>query len=365
MSKDVKSPDWVSNLKILQRAIFELLKGVVSPEDITVLLSDSAMKKYWIRCFTHKSADAKNNYEGLEFYGDTVLGYVFVSYLRDLYKDTLNQHKATLFLNKYMSKKYQAYLASKMGLVDLVRFDPKHPGADVSIREDVFEAFFGTLNNASDDLIQKGMGYMYCFNLLRDIFEHEELEEPEEIRRDAITELKEIYEGMRWGEPNYRVENSDRPEMGRVKVSVISKVGGILGVGYAPTRDEAQLIAAEEALKTLEQKEGIDRAYVEQEKIKREQGKNPEFAKQYRRVELAIAKVNETARAQKRATIEEFKLESVEKVPGTYTFSLNVAYRGADGKLNWKIVKQNTDRNKEVARIGLMKEFADLYKIPE
>jgi dsRNA-specific ribonuclease len=370
MSTQVLSqPPWVNNIKLLQGKVFSIIGRIIDTTHIDALLDETALTTYWAPAFTHKSVDAKpdKNYEKLEFFGDKVMNYVFSMHIRERFGGEIDQAKGTLLMNQYMSKEFQAQLAEKLGLPEYVRFDPKYPNVNIHIKEDVIEAFFGCLSALSDDRIQKGFGTIYCFNLINDIFNDIPIV-LEDIRKDPVTRLKELFEKLAWGTPQYTTKNSDNPKLGEVKVEIrYAQTGQVLGVGYG-TKTKAEAEAATNSLKTLED-EGITVEYADQEKLERQRQRNPEFERQYRRVQAAIEKLNEVARNSGRVTISDFKITQVEthRVQGgqRYTFAIQVAWKGSDGKLVWKIITQQTGDDQDRTKIRVMKEFADKYNIPE
>jgi len=363
-AQTLSQPAWVGNLSVLQKAIYDIISKVIDKDHVPILLSAEAMVNYWAPAFTHKSVDATNNYEKLEFYGDKVLSYAFSSYIRQRFQNTLNQEQATLLLNQYMSKRYQPELARNLGLVELVRYNPEIPGVNVKVQEDIFESFFGAFSTITDDAIQPGLGYIYCFNLISDIFN--EIEINPEAQKDPKSQLKEIFEGLKWGEPNYITIHSDDPSRGETKVEIRSITGEVIGVGYG-SKKIAEFKAAENALNKLVS-EGITAESVEKEKTRRARAQNPEFEKQYRRVEAAIVRLSQQAQAAGKTRVDRFKITRIDaqRVQGgyRYTFSIDVAYDSGQGRLTWRSAHQLTGSNPDQTKIDLMKTFADNYGIP-
>jgi dsRNA-specific ribonuclease len=360
--------NWTENVSILQRAIYEILVQKLGmeldPSQINILFSQEAMANYWIPAFTHKTVDAANNYETLEFYGDKVLSNAYSQYLRRRFGKDLDQAIGTLLVNKHMSKMFQAQLARELGLPELMRYDPEEPKVTISVQEDAFESFAGALNNLAEDLIKLGLGYVYIFNMITALFNPIEIK-LSEVKRDVKTELKEIYEKMGWGEPNYYTEPSDNPSLGPVKSEIRSKTGQTIGVGYG-SKDAAQFDAARQALETLAS-QGITYESATEEKLKRKRIHNPEFEHQYQRMNDAIDKFNKQLSEKGRVQIKDFKLASIDqrRVGGgmRYTYSLKFAYPTPTG-LIWKDIIQRTGKDNDQTQIEVMKEFADRLRVP-
>ena len=365
--KVLSEPTWVHDPQILQKNLYQIFLRIfkeVEPSHLQHFFDGVALQNYWAKCFTHASVDSTNNYEKLEFYGDKVLNHAFAEYLRLRFKDELNQANGTLLLNQYMSKKFQAQLARELGLSELIRFDPEYPRVSVSVQEDIFEAFAGCIHNIAEDRIGRGLGQVYVFNMIAELFDPIPIVLAE-VEKDKKTILKEIYEKMAWGEPNYVYKNTDNPSLGPFRVEVRSRTGDLLGFGYG-SEGEAPFEAAANALKTLEAQnitwESADQARTERNRIR-----NPEFDRQYRRVQNAIERLNEQAKAQRTVPITDFKVAKVEerRTGGgfRYTFAIQIAYQTPTG-LTWRAVQQLTGSDSDQTKIDLMRTFADKYGVP-
>jgi dsRNA-specific ribonuclease len=358
----------VARIRKLQDKIFSILGSVIDESHINALLDETALTKYWERVFTHKSVDADplKNYDTFEFYGDKVMNDTFSDVIRMRFGDKINQEKGTLLMNTYMSKRFQPVIADKLGLPEFVRYDPEYPEVTKKVKEDIVEAFFGCLKIICDDRIHMGMGYVYCFNLNNHIFKDIPIV-LDDIQKDPITLLKERFEKLRWGEPQYTYKNSDDLSLGNTKVEIRdSRTGTLLGTGYG-TKDVAEADAAQNALRKIEG-EGCTLEYADKYRLEQKLKRDPEFEKQYRRVEAAIVKLNNAAQRSGKVVIEKFKIQAVEShrvAKGQrFTFAIQVAYKGPDDKLNWKILSQKTGDNQDATKVQLMKELADMYHIP-
>jgi dsRNA-specific ribonuclease len=367
--KILSQPAWVNDVKLLQTALFNILGGITEQTHLNAFFDETALNNYWIPAFTHKSVnpDPQKNYETLEFYGDKVMNDTFSSYIRKRFNNRINQEKATLLQNRYMFKGFQAELSEKLKLPELVRFDPEYPDINKSIKEDVLEAFFGSLKNLGDDRIMMGVGYIYCFNLITKIFN----EIPivlEDVQKDSITLLKELFDKLGWGAVKYDYSDSDYPQLGKKKAIVSNeKTNTLLGVGYGPDQPDAKAAAAQNALEKLN-KEGITQEYAEENILERQRTLKPEFDKQYLRVQEAIKVLNKESQKRGKVQIRDFKIVAVESHEVTggrrYTFGINVEYQEPNGKVAWKIIDKWTGNSQDSAKIELMKRFANAHNVP-
>ena len=352
---------WSDNLVALQHAIHNVLSSILTPEHARLILSGECMTNYWIPAFTHRSvAPQPYNYERYEFDGDLRLAAQFNRYLRLRFGTMLSPAQGTYFQNFYMSKNYQAELSRKKKLNMLVRYDPSVEDANVDIEEDVFEAFAGALGSVVDDKIVEGMGNTYVLNFISSIFNEIPLS-LDEVERDPPSNLKELFDKKKWGDVRYQVENSDRPDVGPKKIVIRDRQGGVLGIGYGKEA-QAKNQAASEALQKLAE-QGVTRESADQEQLETKRRQSSAFDEQYRRVEASIKKLNQMAASRGQAQATEFKMNSDGSTKNgsntLYSFSLNLAYPMADGKVNWKSTISQTGTDQNATRIALMKAFGD------
>lgn len=135
-------------------------------------------------------------------------------------------------------------------------------------------------------------------------------------------------------------------------VKIISHYGNIIGTGYG-SRKEAQLIAAEDALKKFAEKqitpETADKLKIDY-KI--------EYEKQHKRVQEAIDKHNE----ENVDKFVDFTIVGIKRNKNKYTLGIKAAYQEND-KIQWKIIHTSTGYGVNRTKIKMMKTFADLYNI--
>ena len=299
--------------------------------------------------------------EQLEFYGDKTLNHAFLSYIREVFDNKINPQQGTLMLNKYMSKMFQANLATKLKLADYVRYDAKIHDATVHIREDVFEAFIGAFEQCTDDRIQKGLGYVYCFNYIILLFNEIPIN-IEDVKKDDVTQLKELFEKLDWGEPAYIKSASEEPSKGEYRTDIRSVTGDIIGTGYG-SESGSRIIAATMALKFLAEK-GYTLEIAETKRVAQNRKQNPELDLQYRRLEEAIKIINSRNPNEQIVKFIIKQLNTQHTPSGSlYLFTLNVAYKDGD-KLKWRVLSQKTGPDRNVAKTELLKDFANIYGVP-
>lgn len=166
-SQSRPNPDNGEWLKEFQRYIYTLLTPIITDKKILDIMVDEKAMPIWIRAFTHETYNAEFNYERLETKGDVLAAYVFSKYLWRRFPDITSQ-TITEYKNRYMTKEHQRQYGRQMKFGDwaLVR------GAKINdkIYEDIFESFFGALDDLSDK-VKDGLGAVNAFNYFIAIFE--------------------------------------------------------------------------------------------------------------------------------------------------------------------------------------------------
>ena len=137
-------------------------------------LSPEAME-IWADALTHETYSPSKNYEEYEFGGDASLKYLFPRYLRKKFRG-LNKRDYTNLNVAYMSKLFQAELSRKLGLNNYVRIGGLTQPELINIQGDIFESFFGALEEITDELIFDGYGILVCENMLTHIFSTVEID---------------------------------------------------------------------------------------------------------------------------------------------------------------------------------------------
>ena len=342
-------------VKGLIKCIYSHLARIVNDKaHLTILLNETALKKWWIPAFTHESVDATTNYQKLEFQGDTLLKYVFTTFVVKkvvpFKSDTI-----TLIMGKYMSRKYQAELAISMGLSNFIRhinIKSVAPLPLLKIQEDVFEAFFGALGAASDALIQEGQGSVYASNLIKWLFRDSD-QLFQNVEKDNITTLKEMFDNNNMPEPVYECESDGM----LMKCRVLLSVGGeVVGQAEDKIDEVARQAAAGNALAYF-QKNPINPA----RRQKKEEEKN-EYQVQAERVKLAIAKLNDMLRSKGKVEIKDHRIITNQSGNET-TQQLMVQYQISPTSHEWKMLSSQTGTNPQETKIALLRNFADRYLV--
>lgn len=181
--------------------------------------TDEAGMDLFIRAMTHDSVNPMerwNNYEMLEHIGDTTVNKSITWYLKSRFPEIYNMgDTGVVIMSKQegmlKSKPFLAKYSEKLGFPSFIRYRPlefeitkenkdgtretgtKRVNLDQSMKEDVFESFFGCLEDVIDNKEGfPGVGYSVCFRILSSIFDEEEIPTSLADLVDDKTKLKEV-----------------------------------------------------------------------------------------------------------------------------------------------------------------------------
>jgi hypothetical protein len=205
---------------------------------------------------------------------------------------------------------------------------------------------------------------MYCFNLFRHLFSGVTIN-LSTVKKNEITQLKEMFTALYEPDPVYKTEPTDNKERGNIKMIVRKSDGTKIGEGYGEDVKEAKLNAAKAALQHIYKYSGLTLESAQKLKLQREIQTQPELARQIQRLEAALVLLNQRAQQNNQLQIVDYKIQ---KLTGTakskyganlHSFSIEAAFKQPDGRLLWKSLGVKTGRDPNLIRIELAKEFAD------
>lgn len=228
-------------------------------------ITDKAME-VWERAFTHNTINPENNYEVLETRGDAILSYVFPKYL--IYRfPSITPQGITEYKHHYMAKTVQAELSRQMGLDRWVRIT-EEISITSSVQEDLFESFFGALDQIADS-IKPGLGAALAYDYMLLLFNEEKFD-LELIKGAPKTRLFEVASrlrfnprsdiGVRYNEDGPRHVVSYFFKSGLMNALREKKIPGYdprslrnpIGTGQGGSKARAEHNAAANALRQLE-----------------------------------------------------------------------------------------------------------------
>lgn len=189
--------DWAENLR---RSLYNYMEKIVpNPIERLVFFGPNEMK-IWYLAFTHESVDWYQNYERLEFLGDSVLSAELASIMYELFPEYTEGQLSQLD-KAFTNKKKLAEISSREGLNRLIRLPKEVPAQyakSIDIKEDVVESFVGALYKIADS-IDPRYAHLIMNKYIRILFPKTELigTAPEETE---ISQVKQYFEGFGWGQ---------------------------------------------------------------------------------------------------------------------------------------------------------------------
>ena len=186
-----------------------------------------------------------NSYERLEHLGDSVLGAVVSSYLIKRFPEE-NEGFLTNLKKEIVCNEMLGHLSQKIGLDKfyiISRHNEEICGGRMNMKKlgDILEAFIGAL------WIDSGYDFKVVNRFIIGLIE-KYINIPSILmnNRNYKEQLQKIYQGRFHYTPTYKVVSSS-PNL--YTMAVVDKTGVDIGVGTAPTKKQAEQIAAREALK--------------------------------------------------------------------------------------------------------------------
>lgn len=201
----------------------------------------------FLTALTHSSYKTKEekaeDYERLEFLGDSILNFVITSEIFRAYPHK-RQGELTNMRKNFVRTHSVSNLGRELELENYIRtgksITPEDLMSNNKYFEDVFEALMGALY--LDQGIEKTAAFIlsmvgeaikdYDFN---QIF-------------DYISTLQEYIQADKQGLPQYQTNPSGFAEKEKAFISIVSNDGIVLGKGYGANNKEAEQMAAKNAL---------------------------------------------------------------------------------------------------------------------
>jgi dsRNA-specific ribonuclease len=248
---------WKDNLfNFLRNFLF----GFIQNEEVVMLILSGENENTWMKAFTHKSYDPIQNYDVLEFLGDSAAELMFKQYVSERFSAEIEQGiigeaGITNLKNTYMSKIFQSQIGNDLEFPKYVR---SLISVNVHIAEDLVESFTGALMKTANN-VKPAMGYVLVYNFIIYIFENREIELTY-IFGPAKTQIQQFFSGLGWGPSPVvtRGKSSNGGEVMKLLLTDIAKrnlqelkksVHEVIGIGNGNTDRMAEANAYDSALK--------------------------------------------------------------------------------------------------------------------
>jgi len=256
---------------ILKQRISSLLLNILPKKDIHKYVTDTNMI-IWQEAFTSETYNPTYNYEKREYIGDRVLKVVFAIYLMIRFPNYTPMEISNIDM-LMMEKKTQYDLSVELNFIELIKL-PKHESVPVGVGGDVYESFFGALDEVSDSILP-GLGLINSYNMIVYIFNKRTI--ADELRKGSIKMVVEqifIQLGLKI---NHHIEQEKNKYIASINLneeqlqffeSHGKHLPLTIGKGIAMSNKPALKIAYDQAKLTLE-KYNINAEFIEQIKLER------------------------------------------------------------------------------------------------
>lgn len=147
--------------------------------DTEVTVTDSDLELFR-QSFRHRQADGNNNYERLEYLGDSVFSSVIARYLYDRY-ETQKEGFLTKMRTKLINGVMLAKLCVSTGLDKYIQANDKMR-EEKSVKEDVFEAFIGAMSY----IFGYDLTFKWCISVIENHVDFAYLVQTQENPKDLL-----------------------------------------------------------------------------------------------------------------------------------------------------------------------------------
>jgi ribonuclease-3 len=204
------------------------------------------------RALRHRSAaqdSITQSYERLEFFGDSVLGFIVAEYVYEHFpqwdQGLLSKAKATVVQEAPLAE-----TALRLGLEPLIEVASSERAADGSVRPsilaDVFEAIVGAI------FIENGMAIAKWF-VLEQLHPYLEAIARGEVGvGDYKSKLQEIAQAKWRQTPSYRIASEGGAAHEKTFAIEVVLDREVMGTGHGKSKKEAEQAAAREAIELIE-----------------------------------------------------------------------------------------------------------------
>lgn len=200
--------------------------------------------------FTHSSYNGMagtrhQDYERLEFLGDSVIGMV-TSELCYIYHPDMTQGRLSVLKAQFIRSAAEADYCKKLGLNEYIKVGAsfaKDASNNVSLLEDVFESFIGA--------VYLDQGLDFCYKLVRSIYEEDIKNATIDMAINPKSYLQECMQADKKESVTYRIVSELGAGGDKTFVAAVYFEGNEIGRGSGKNKKAAETEAARDALKKM------------------------------------------------------------------------------------------------------------------
>ena len=200
--------------------------------------------------FTHSSYNGMagtrhQDYERLEFLGDSVIGMV-TSELCYIYHPDMTQGRLSVLKAQFIRSAAEADYCKKLGLNEYIKVGAsfaKDASSNVSLLEDVFESFIGA--------VYLDQGLAFCYKLVRSIYEEDIKNATIDMAINPKSYLQACMQADKKDSVTYRIVSEIGAGGDKTFVAAVYFEGSEIGRGSGKNKKAAETEAARDALKKM------------------------------------------------------------------------------------------------------------------
>ena len=200
--------------------------------------------------FTHSSYNGMagtrhQDYERLEFLGDSVIGMV-TSELCYIYHPDMTQGRLSVLKAQFIRSAAEADYCKKLGLNEYIKVGAsfaKDASSNISLLEDVFESFIGA--------VYLDQGLAFCYKLVRSIYEEDIKNATIDMAINPKSYLQECMQADKKESVTYRIVSELGAGGDKTFVAAVYFEGSEIGRGSGKNKKAAETEAARDALKKM------------------------------------------------------------------------------------------------------------------
>ena len=215
--------------------------------DIKTIINDVSIYQ---EAFIHNSISSTNNYQRLEFFGDSIINMLVTEYLYNKFPE-YNEGQLTKIKSEIVSTKNLSTISKKLNfnnfVIYTINMEFKFNGRDNDkIIGDIFESFIAAC------YIDKGFEFTkkYFYNILNKELDFTLFTQSKNTNYKGIISM--YYQKNTNSTPKYKIREEIGPSHNKTYIiDLIDNKNNIIGTGKNTTKRSAEMLAAQNAIEKL------------------------------------------------------------------------------------------------------------------
>jgi dsRNA-specific ribonuclease len=230
---------------------------------IDKIFENESYIKFLKMAFTSESADSDVNYEVFEQLGDVTINKFIVWYSYKRFPKLLCKNGVQVVAKikiKYISKDVFCKISQKLGFWKYIKASVQERSRNKkALLEDTLESIVGCIEYIINDMTKDGLGNIYVYKLLKNIFDDIDIDIDYYNLSDSITLLKELFQchkNIGYLKNKHEIlETKNGNELEKLVKFSIYRIHKnreeLLGYGISSNKKDAEKKASKECLRVL------------------------------------------------------------------------------------------------------------------